>query len=86
MNNRHVVDVGYPRLTPLQDILKAWNPDNITVPQGFVEQGPLRVFDYSVRTFGAWLLCILYVAEAGCREAAVGCWTRLCLCFVVVLR
>ena len=45
----HIVDRSYPSTRLLQDLLREWNPDNITVPDGFDTTGGLKVFDYAVR-------------------------------------
>uniref|UniRef100_A0A7S3NET5 JmjC domain-containing protein n=1 Tax=Aureoumbra lagunensis TaxID=44058 RepID=A0A7S3NET5_9STRA len=36
---------GYPQTQPLNEILKAWNPDNVTIPIPFRET--LQIFNYS---------------------------------------
>ena len=39
----------YPKMFPLQDILRYWNPDNVTIPSTYGQYSSLRHFDFMVR-------------------------------------
>ena len=41
----------YPQHFPLQDILKAWNPDDVFIPKSYPQYNSLKYFDFRVR---AW--------------------------------
>ncbi len=66
----HIVDRSYPPTKPLQDILRAWNPDNITVPLGADLSGGLKAFDYSVRA-AASTLGVVCTRSSACAGADV---------------
>lgn len=45
---RGLIDPEYPQSFPLQDILKHWNPDDVTIPATYGQYSSLKVFDYQV--------------------------------------